>query len=67
MSLRAPSVLGLVTTLQQQGLTYAQLLEFVMACQQRHTGQVRFHLAQGHIRMIEVHTRAPEATRLRHD
>jgi len=65
VSLRAPSLVGLLAQLQQHGLTYAQLLEMVMACRAGHSGTVVFHLARGHIRTVEVPVRTP--TRLRHD
>jgi hypothetical protein len=54
MSLRAPSLLGLLGLLQQHGLTHAQLAAFVAACQTRHSGPVVFQVAQGRIRSVEV-------------
>jgi hypothetical protein len=67
VSLRAPSVIGLVGILQQQGaLSYAQLLEFVHAVQARHSGPVVFQLAQGRIRTIEVQP-SKRQQRLQHD
>jgi hypothetical protein len=55
MSLRAPTLLGLLGLLQQHGLTHAQLAAFVAACQARHSGPVVFQVAQGRIRSVEVH------------
>jgi hypothetical protein len=66
MSLRAPSLLGLLGVLQQHGLTYAQLAAFVAACRSRHRGHVIFEVADGHIRAITVQSSARER-RLAHD
>jgi len=66
MSLRAPSLIGLVGVLQQHGLTYAQLAAFVAACQARHSGPVVFQVAQGRIRSVEVQASKAQQ-RLVHD
>jgi hypothetical protein len=66
VSLRAPSVIGLVGVLQQHGLTYAQLAAFVAACRAGHNGPVLFRLSQGRIQALEVQPSA-RAKRLAHD
>jgi len=66
MSLRAPSVIGLIGVLQQHGLTAAQLAAFVAACQARHNGPVVFRLSQGRIQAVEVRT-SQRQQRLPHD
>ena len=66
MSLRAPSLIGLLGVLQQHGLTYAQLAAFVAACQARHSGPVVFQVAQGRIRTLEVQP-SRKQQRLAHD
>jgi hypothetical protein len=67
MSLRAPSLLGLLGLLQQHGLTYAQLAAFVAACQARHSGPVVFQVAQGRIRSVEVHPPRRRSREPQHD
>jgi hypothetical protein len=66
VSLRAPSVIGLVGVLQQHGLTYAHLAAFVAACRAAHNGPVLFRLSQGRIQACEVQPSA-RAKRLAHD
>lgn len=66
MSLRAPSVIGLVGVLQQHGLTYAQLAAFVAACRAQHSGPVLFRLSQGRIERLEVQP-SQRSQRLAHD
>lgn len=65
MSLRAPSLLALVSQLQQHGLTYAQLAAFVAACRAEHSGPVVFQVVRGRIRLIEIQSSAKR--RLAHD
>ena len=67
MSLRAPSVIGLVGVLQQHGLTYAQLAAFVAACRAEDSGPVVFQVAQGRIRSVEVQASRRTRERLSHD
>lgn len=68
MSLRAPSLLGLLAVLQKHGLTYAQLAAFVAAVREQHSGPVVFQVAQGRIRSIAVQeSQARERRRLLHD
>jgi hypothetical protein len=66
MSLRAPSLLGLLGVLQHHGLTYAQLAVFVAACQAQHSGPVVFQVAQGRIRSVAVEP-SKKQQRLAHD
>jgi hypothetical protein len=54
MSIRAPSVVGLVGYLQTQGLTYAMLRELVRAVRDRHTGEITLRLSHGRIRTVEI-------------
>lgn len=67
MSLRAPSVIGLVGILQQHGLTYAHLAAFVAACRARQNGPVLFRLSQGRIQTFEVQESERSRRRLLHD
>jgi len=66
VSLRAPSLLGLVGVLQQHGLTYAQLAAFVAAVRAHHSGPVVFQVARGRIRSCEVSS-SKLPRRLAHD
>ena len=66
MSLRAPSLIGLLGVLQQHGLTYAQLAAFVAACRARHNGALVFRVSQGRIQALEVQP-SQRAQRLLHD
>ena len=66
MSLRAPSVIGLVGVLQQHGLSYTHLAAFVAACRARHNGPVLFRLSQGRIQALEVQA-SERSKRLQHD
>jgi hypothetical protein len=67
MSVRAPSVIGLVGVLQQHGLSYAQLAAFVAACRAAHSGPVVFQVAEGRIRSVEVQASRRRRERLAHD
>jgi len=67
VSLRAPSLIGLLGVLQQHGLSYAQMLEFATACRNQHSGPVVFQVAQGRIRTIEVQPSRRQRERLAHD
>jgi hypothetical protein len=51
--MRIPSLIGLLGTLQQHGLTAQHLTTFVALCQARHTGSVVFHLREGRIQLVE--------------
>jgi len=66
VSLRQPSLLGLLGVLQQHGLTFAHLAAFVAACRAQHSGPVIFQLAEGRIRAVTVESPARQ-TRLAHD
>ena len=67
MSLRAPSLLFLVTYLQRQGLTYAHLREWATLCQERHSGQVTFELTEGRIRTVHATPSGTRRPQLVHD
>lgn len=66
MSRSSPSLIGLLGTLQRAGLTYAQLMVFVTACQAQHSGPVVFQMTLGRIRSIEVQSPRPKP-QLQHD
>jgi hypothetical protein len=66
VSLRAPSLIGLLGVLQRHGLTYAMLAACVAACRAEHSGQVILQVAHGRIRSVEVQPSAPQR-RLAHD
>lgn len=67
MSLRTPSLLGLLACLQRHGLTQAQLAAFAALCQAQHSGQVIFQVAEGRIRSVEAVTSERQRARLLHD
>ena len=67
MSLRAPSLIGLLGILQQHGLTYALFATFVRACQAHHSGPIVFQVAEGRIRSVEVHVSVRQQRVLQHD
>jgi hypothetical protein len=66
MSLRAPSLMGLVGVLQQHGLTWSMIAACVAACRAQHSGTVIFQVAEGRIRSVTVEG-PKEARQLAHD